>query len=89
MGYVLPVYADGLCAYYVIGAVLRLCENADFLLSGWVPCKDLLACARSHELANFSKWVASIKAPSDPQLLEEVANVTGGSILDFRDRVSE
>ena len=88
VGDVLPVCADGLCAYYVIGAVLRLCDNADFLSSGWVPCKDLLASARSLELANFSKWVASISATSDSELHEKVALVTGGSILAFRNRVS-
>ena len=74
--------------YYVIGAVLRLCHNASFLSSGWVPCKDLLASARTHELANFSKWVASISAANDSELQGKVANVTGGSILAFRDRVS-
>ena len=87
MGDVLAIYADGLCAYYVIGAVLRLCQDASFLSGGWVPCKDLLASARSHELANFSKWVSSISRSGD-ELHEAVANVTGGSVLDFQARVS-
>ena len=73
----------------MIGAVLRLCEDQSFLSGGWVPCKELLANARSVELANFAKWVTSLTMSSGLVDLDLViAESTGVTLEAFGKRVT-